>query len=112
MPDRDTDLIEKIVGQRLADIATELKHLNDLLETFKAATQKEMSTLDTHLTNVQAVQRALPLGVPRYLSGRWPLRDGDTYGSIAPQPILAAPAAEPEINANSPTGHLRSTDER
>lgn len=114
MADRDTDLVEKLIGQRLADIAQELKNLNQLLEGYKAATEKEMQTIETQRNNLQSLMRAIPVGIPRYLSGRWPLRDGDTYGIVAPQPPLIGPGdgREPSDNADNPPGHIRSTDER
>ena len=41
------------------------------------------------------------------MSGRWPRRDGDTFGIVARQPATPQPSPEPEVSANDPTGHLR-----
>ena len=109
MPDRDTDLIEKLIGQRLADIATELKHLNDILEGFKSAAQREAQAVEAQLSQVQSMRNAIPHSI-RYMGGRWPLRDGDGFATVMAQPTLAISSTEPD--ADSSTGDLRSTDER
>ena len=41
-----------------------------------------------------------------YISGRWPRRDGDTYGIVAPQPPIKI--AEP-ARADDPSGDIRSS---
>jgi hypothetical protein len=113
MADRDTDLIEKLVGHRLEAIATELKQLNQILESFKSATQREIQGIDAQMASLQRAQLAIPAAIPRYLSGRWPLRDGDGYGIVSAQPPLIADKATAELpDADNKTGDIRSTDER
>lgn len=46
----------------------------------------------------------------RYMSGRWPRRDGDTYGIVAAQPVNPLPSPEPTVDGNDPTGHLRPSE--
>ena len=53
--------------------------------------------------------------VPRPLmGGRWPLRDGDTYGIVQRQPPLAFDPKTVELpdNADHQAGYIRSSDER
>ena len=43
-----------------------------------------------------------------YISGRWPRRDGDSYGIVQAQPKISETVG-PKIDANDPTGNLRPT---
>lgn len=57
--------------------------------------------------------RRVPFLYPRglrYMSGRWLRRDGDTYGTVAPQPQTPLPRPEPAVHADNPTGHLRPSE--
>jgi len=107
MPDKAHEFIEQLVEQRLKDIADELKNISIMLEGFKAAADKEQQLSSRLMTQIRQMQTAI--GAPRYLSGRWPLRDGDSYGTIAPQPNVSETVG-PAIDGNDPAGNLRPTN--
>jgi hypothetical protein len=121
MPDRDTELIEQLIGTRLEAIAKELEHLNQILESFKTATQRETQAIETQQASLASAQRAF--GTPgNLLSGRWHRRDGNVYGIVAAQPPLKLPEPRPPSmgtdpqqafpHADDPPGHLRPPDQR
>lgn len=70
--------------------------------------------------SILAQPRPRVFGPPRLVSGRWYPRDGDTYGTVAPQPAVETSPNPPVLpenemvtpNANNTAGDLRSTDER
>lgn len=103
MPDRDTDLIEKLIGGRLQDIAAELSRLNEILEGFRASTQREMEAIQKHQGNLESARRSLTSN-QLYMSGRWHRRDGNVYDTIAPQPAI--PIGEPETKPRELQGPL------
>lgn len=109
MPDKSAEFLEQMIEQRLKDIADELKNIGIMLEGYKAASDKEVKLAEKLLAGVKHTQQAV--NAPHYLSGRWPLRDGDTYGIVAAQPRETT-SAEPKVptNGNDPAGHLRSSD--
>jgi hypothetical protein len=107
MPDKAHEFIEQMVEQRLKDIADELKNIAIMLEGFKSAADKEQQLSSRLMGQIRQMQTAI--GAPRYLSGRWPLRDGDSYGSVASQPNVTETVG-PAIDGNDPTGHLRTTN--
>jgi hypothetical protein len=107
MPDKAHEFIEQLVEQRLKDIADELKNISIMLEGFKAAADKEQQLSTRLMGQIRQMQTAI--GAPRYLSGRWPLRDGNVYGSVAPQPDVDTNTG-PAVDGNDPTGNLRSTN--
>ncbi|HEY2530262.1 MAG TPA: hypothetical protein VGJ20_20390 [Xanthobacteraceae bacterium] len=109
MPDKASEFIEQMIDQRLKDIAEELKNISIMLEGFKAEAEKETKLSDKLMGRLQGMQSAI--GRQHYLSGRWPLRDGDSYGIVPAQPNVTEKVG-PKIDGNDPTGHLRSSDER
>jgi hypothetical protein len=46
---------------------------------------------------------------PRYMGGRWVLRDGDTYGAVQAQPPVVMPSPMPEPHPGR--GDFRSLEE-
>jgi hypothetical protein len=107
MPDKAHEFIEQLIEQRLKDISDELKNIGIMLEGFKNATEKERQLSDRLMGQIQRMQTAI--GAPHYLSGRWPLRDGNSYGTVAPQPSISETVG-PAVDGNDPTGNLRSTN--
>ena len=109
MPDKATELIEQMLDQRLKDITQELHNLYILFEGYMSSAKKDMQTTERTMANLKAAQQALAPH-QRFLSGRWPLRDGDSYGTIAAQPAIKL--AEPDTDADDTAGDLRSSHQR
>jgi hypothetical protein len=104
MPDNTTaDFMAQMVDKRLAAISEELKGIATTLETMKATSQKEIQVLDAQLQAIEAARRAVPASP--YLSGRWPRRDGDTYGNV--KALVSTP--ETDV-ADSTPGNLRPSN--
>jgi len=110
MPDKATEFLEQMIEQRLKDIADELKNISIMLEGYRSAAERDVALSSRLMASVKNTQNAV--GVPRYLSGRWPLKDGDSYGVIPAQPSTPLPSPEPEVDGNDTTGHLRPSSER
>ena len=110
MPDKATEFLEQMIEQRLKDIADELKNIGIMLEGYKTASEKDLALSNRLMAAVRNTQNAV--GTPRYLSGRWPLKDGDNYGVISAQPTTPLPSPEPEVDGDDTPRNLRSTSER
>ena len=105
MPDKATELLEQMLDQRLKDITQELHNLHILIEGYVSSAKKDMQVAERVMGNLKAAQQSLAPH-QRFLSGRWPLRDGDSYGTVAAQPPIKL--AEPE-GADDQAGDLRSS---
>jgi hypothetical protein len=93
------------IVEPLNEIAKELRNIAIVLQQMRAATVAEIKLREAQLAAMNQ-----PRQPQRYVSGRWPLRDGDTYGIVAAQPEEHT-SPEPPVHADRPPGHLRSSDE-
>ena len=109
MPDKATEFLEQMLDQRLKDITQELQNLAILIEGYTSSVKKDVQLSERLMANVKSAQQALSTTAPRLLTGRWPLRDGDSYGTISAQPPLKI--AEPE-GADGQAGDIRSSNQR
>lgn len=116
MADKAHEFMENMIEQRLTDIAAELKNISIILEGFKAQAEAEQKLSSRLMLRIQHMQAAM--SGPRLVSGRWPLRDGNTYGNVAPQPETVQRVGPPIERIEEPgsgddqAGDLRATDER
>ena len=90
MPDKATEFLEQMIDQRLKDIADELKNIAIMLEGYKSAAERDVQLSTRLMASVRNTQSAV--GVPRYLSGRWPLKDGDIRRNGAQPTNLPSPS--------------------
>ena len=102
MPDKAVELLEQIVDQRLKDMTQELHNLSVMIEGYLSSQKKDMQLSERVLGSLKTAQTTL--APQRFLSGRWPLRDGYSYGIVASQPALKI--SEPE-SGDSPPGDIR-----
>lgn len=102
MPDKTVEFIEQMVEQRLRDIAEELKNIGIMLEGFISQTQKESDLSKRLLASVSQTRQSL--NAPLLMGGRWPRRDGDSYGIVQAQPPLAIP--KDPLDGDGKTGDL------
>lgn len=87
MSKAEQELVARVVA-RMSDLTEELEHLNEVLERFRVTivdvalkAEVERDTQRAMMASRQ-VQRTM-----RFLSGRWPLRDGDHFVNVsAPEP--------------------------
>ena len=100
MTDKAQEFIEKIVDQRMGQMVEELKHIGQLLESFKTTAEAEIKAIHAKQETVAAAQRAFQQATPRLLSGQWPRRDGDSYGNH-PGPKPLSQIVEPETKTGT-----------
>ena len=108
MPDKATEFLEQMLEQRFKDIAQELHNIAILIEGYTTAAKKDVQFSERWLSSLKTAQQTLASAAPqRYLSGRWPLRDGDSYGIVSAQPPLKI--AEPD-GADDQAGDIRPSN--
>lgn len=87
--------------QALELVATELAAY---LGALRRRTETETALVQARMNMPPPIHRGA-----RYMSGRWPLRDGDTYGAVAPQPPVTMPSPLPHPTAEH--GDFRALQE-
>jgi hypothetical protein len=102
--------LARLLDERMGELDASMKRLAVVLEGMSADVRLRAEI-------ERDTRRAIALGrTMRFLSGRWPLRDGDSYGIVQAQPKPAElPTAEDVkgiLRADDPPGHLRPPDER
>lgn len=115
---QDHDLLDAIV-KRVDEITHDLKVLTDIVADLKDVVAKDAAAIRAEREAAINARRAFA-AANRYMSGRWPRRDGDTYGIVQAQPkvtTLPTPPVLPDNDmvtpdANGAAGDIRSSDER
>jgi FtsZ-binding cell division protein ZapB len=101
MTDKTQEFIEKLIDQRLGQMVDELKHMNQLLESFKTTAETEIKAIHAKQETVASVQRAFQQATPRLLAGQWPRRDGDSYGNHPGPRAPVTQLLEPEAKTGT-----------
>lgn len=102
MTQNERDELMQDVAKSIREIAASLREMNEGL-----AIMRQRAAMLPRVTGPLARNANV-----NWLSGRWPRRDGNSYGIVAAQPPIQEPSPEPAVHADDPTGYLRSTDQR
>jgi hypothetical protein len=120
MPDNVSDPLTAI-----ADLLLKLTQIHSQqLEATRAATLQEIEILKARQTAIENAQRSIStIPATSLMSGRWPKRDGDTYGPkpedrktaaamhyLATGSIKDPDAKQEPASGDNPPGDLRSTN--
>lgn len=87
---RDHDELLREVARTRQAVETVAAELAGYLAALARRTEAETALLRLRMTVPAPIHRGA-----RYMSGRWPLRDGDTYGAVAAQPPVMTPSPMP-----------------